>query len=190
MSGQLRFPEKLALSLITWAERYADPAEREWIGAMRAELDAVDGGVAQLRWAAGALPLLWRPYRLDILLFVLCTAAVVLVNYSYPKIATARPIELFFFAQQFYLPLLALLAARSTHRVLAGTGTGVASSLLGFAVLHALGYGVPDASTLLSTGSPGIYVQILLFAIVGAAFGTLGATTVLRLSRRPPVPAS
>ena len=53
----MRFPGKLALALITWAERYADPAEREWIGAMRAELDAVDGGVAQLRWAAGALPL-------------------------------------------------------------------------------------------------------------------------------------
>jgi hypothetical protein len=184
------FPGKLALALITWAERYADPAEREWIGAMRAELDAVDGGAAQLRWAAGALPLLWRPYRLDILLFVLCTAAVVLVNYSYPKFATARPIELFFFAQQIYLPLLGLVAARSAHRVLAGTGTGIAASLLGFAVLDVLGYGAPGASTQLATGSPGIHMQILFFAIVGAAFGTLGATTVLRLSRRAPVPAS
>ena len=120
MSGHMRFPGKLARALVTWAERYADPAEREWIGAMRAELDAVDGGAAQLRWAAGALPLLWRPYRSDILLFVLCTAAVVLVNYLYPKFASARPIELFFFGQQFYLPLLGLLAARSAHGVLVG----------------------------------------------------------------------
>ena len=190
MSRQMQFPGKVALSLITWAERYADPTEREWIGAMRAELDAVDGGVAQLRWAAGALPLLWRPYRTDILLFLLCTAAVVLVNYWYPKFATARPVELFFFAQQFYVPLLGLLAARLAHRVIAGTVTGIAASLLGFAVLHVLGYGAPGASTQLATGSPGMYTQILLFVIVGAAFGTLGATTVLRLSRRALVPAS
>ena len=185
----MRFPGKVALSMITWAERYADPVEREWIGAMRAELDAIDGGVAQLRWAAGALPLLWRPYRTDILLFLLCTAAVVLVNYSYPKFATARPVELIFFAQQFYLPLLGLLAARLAHRVLAGTVTGIAASLVGFAVLHVLGYGAPDASTSLATGSLGMYTQILFFTIVGAAFGTLGAATVLRLSRRGPVPA-
>ena len=190
MSGPLRFAGKVARSLITWAERYADPAEREWIGAMRAELDSVDGGVAQLRWAAGALPLLWRPYRSDILVFLFCTAAVVLVNYSYPKFASARPVELFFFAQQFYMPLLGLLAARMAHRVLAGTVTGVAASLLGFAVLHVLGYGAPDASTQLATGSPGAYVQILFFAIIGAAFGTLGATTVSRLSRRSTIAAT
>jgi hypothetical protein len=186
----MRFAGKIARSLITWAERYADPAEREWIGAMRAELGAVDGGVAQLRWAAGALPLLWRPYRTDVLLFVLCTAAVVLANYSYPKFATARPIELLFFAQQFYLPLLGLVAARLAHRVLAGTATGVAASLLAFAVLHMLGYGALHAPTLLATGTPVIYVQILFFAVIGAAFGTLGATTVLRLSRRSTIAAA
>lgn len=45
---------KVARALIAWVERYADPADREWIGAMRAELDVIDGGLAQLRWAAGA----------------------------------------------------------------------------------------------------------------------------------------
>ena len=169
---------KFANSLTAWVERHADPADRVWIAAIRAELDVIDGGLAQLRWAAGAVPVLWRPYRVDLFRFMLCIAAVVVANYAYPKFATARPVELFFLVQQLYLPVVGILAAHATRRVLAGTVIGIAVSLLGFGVLYALGYGSPEATTLLASGGSGIYVQVLFFAIVGAAFGTMGAATV------------
>ena len=190
MSGADRLLGKGARSLIAWAERYAEPAEREWIGAMRAELDVIDGGLAQLRWAAGVVPLLWRSYRADILRFAVCTTAVVVANYAYPKFATARPVELFFFAQQFYLPVVGIFVARATRRVLAGTVIGIAMSVLGFGVLHVLGYGMPNATTLLANGSPSMYLQILFFALIGAAFGTLGAAAGLRSSAHAVISAS
>ena len=169
---------KVARSLIAWVERYADPADREWIGAMRAELDVIDGGLAQLRWAAGAVLVLWRPYRVELLRFMLCIAAVVAVNYWYPKVAIRRPVELFFFAQQFYLPMVGILAGHATRRVLAGTLIGIGVSLVGFGVLYTLSYGSPDVMTLLANPGSSIYVQLLFFTIVGAAFGTAGAATV------------
>ena len=168
--------EKMARYLIALVERYAEPSDREWIAAMRAEFDVIDGGLAQLRWAAGALPVLWRPYRVDFLRLMLCIAAVVVSNYTYPTFATARPIELFFFAQQFYLPVVGIVTAHATGRVLAGTAIGIGMSGLGFVVLHVLGYGSPDATVLLANGDPKIYIQILFFAIIGAAFGTAGAS--------------
>lgn len=184
MSGEERAARKVARSLLLWVERHADPADRQWIGGMRAELEVIDGSLAQLSWAAGALPLLWRPYRLDVVRFALCIAVVVVANYAYPKFATSRVVELFFFAQQLYLPAVGSVAAHATRRVLTGTVVGVVVSLLGFGVLHALGYGSPDATRLMANGSPGMYIQILLFALVGAAFGALGAVTLLRTSRQ------
>jgi hypothetical protein len=183
VKGAARPVGRFARWLIAWAERYSDPADREWIGAMRAELDVIDGSLAQLRWAAGVIPLLWRSYRADVVGFVLCTAVVVLANYAYPKFATSRPVELFFFAQQFYLPVIGIIVARATRRVLAGTLMGIALSLLGFGLLHVLGYGSPNTTALLANGSPSIYVEILSFALVGAALGTLGAGVVVRGSR-------
>jgi hypothetical protein len=183
MSSATRLLGKLARSLLAWAERSADPAEREWVRAMRAELDLISGGLAQLSWAVGALPLLWRAYRVDILRCMVCVTAVVAANYAYPWLATAGPMAplraehvLFFFAQQFYLPVVGILAAQATHRLLAGTLIGIALSLLGFAVLHAHVDG-PSASA-------SIYPQILFFALIGAAFGTLGATAGLWTSRQ------
>ena len=169
---------KVARYLISLVERYADPADREWIAAMRAEFDVIDGGLAQLRWAAGALLVLWRPYRGDFLRLMLCIAAVVIANYAYPKFATARSIELFFFAQQLYLPVVGILAVNSTRRVLLGTVHGTGVSLLGLSVLRALGYGTPDVSGLLAIGGASIYVDVLFFAIVGAALGTAAAAVV------------
>jgi hypothetical protein len=169
---------KMARSLIAWVERYADPVDRDWIRALSAELDVIDGGLAQLRWAAGAVVVLWRPYRLGLLRLMLCIAAVVVANYTYPKIATARPLELFFFVQQFYLPVVGILAAHSTRRVLPGMVLGTCVSLIGFGVLYTLGYGTPDATPLIVTGGASVYVQVLFFAIVGAALGTAGATAV------------
>jgi hypothetical protein len=184
MTGETRLPGKVARSLITWAERNADPAAREWLQGMRAELDGIDGDLAQLRWAAGALPLLWRPYRGDFARFLFCIATVVVVNYSYPKFATARPVELLFFAQQFFLPIVGMFAARTTQRILAGTALGIAVSLIGFGVLFVLAFGGPDVTALLASGSPSVYRQILLFGVIGAAFGTLGATTIVSSARR------
>jgi len=169
---------KMARYLIWLVERYADPVDREWIAAMRAEFDVIDGGLAQFRWAAGAVRVLWRPYRIDFLRFMLCIAAVVVANYTYPKFATARSVELFFFAQQLYLPLVGILAANSTRRVLLGTAHGIGVSLVGLGVLHALGYGTPDAPGLQALGGAGIYVDVLFFAIVGAALGTAAAAVV------------
>ena len=181
---------RMARYLIWLVERYADPVDREWIAAMRAEFDVIDGGLAQFRWAAGAVRVLWRPYRVDFLRFMLCIAAVVVANYTYPKFATARSVELFFFAQQFYLPLVGMFAARSTHRVLAGTVLGVAASLVGFAVLFGLAFGGPDVTALLESGNLSTYLQILFFAVIGGAFGTLGATTIVGSSRRALASAS
>ena len=200
MSWTTRLPGKVARSLISWAERSADPAEREWIGAMRAELDQIDGGLAQLRWTAGVVPLLWRSYRVDIVRCMVFVTAVVAANYSFPKFVVtfqvffvnggtntwtrvAAPVELFFFAQQFYLPVVGILVARATRRLVVGTVIGIGLSLLGLGVLHALGYGSASGPTAFAHGSPSVYVEILFFALVGAAFGTLGATVGLRTSR-------
>jgi hypothetical protein len=201
MTWTTRLLQKVARSLISWAERSADPAEREWIQALRAELDLIEGGHAQLRWAAGVMPLLWRSYRADILRSIVCVTAVVVANYAYPKFVVtfqvffvndgtntwtrvADPVELLFFAQQFYLPVVGILVAQATRRLLPGTVIGIGLSLLGLGVLHALGYGSPSATMALANGSPSMNVEILFFALVGAAFGTLGATVGLHTSRR------
>lgn len=184
MNGHDRISRKLARSLIVWIGSHVEPADRDWLAGMRAELEVIDGSLAQLSWAAGALPLLWRPYRLDLIRFALGIAAIVVANYAYPRFATARPIELFFFAQQLYLPMVGIVVARTTGRVLAGTVIGIDVSLIGFGVLHALGYGSPYATMLLATGNPGIYLEILFFTAVGAAFGTLGAVAGLRAPRQ------
>jgi len=174
---------------------------------MRAELDQIDGGLAQLRWTAGVVPLLWRSYRVDIVRCMVCVTAVVAANYSFPKFVVtfdvffindgtntwtrvADPVELFFFAQQFYLPVVGILVARATRRLIPGTVIGIGLSLLGLGVLHALGYGTAMAPMYLANGSPIMDVEILFFALVGAAFGTLGATVGLRTSREAVVRGS
>jgi hypothetical protein len=210
MSWTTRLPGKVARSLIAWAERSADPAEREWVQALRAELNLIDEGLAQLRWATGVMPLLWRSYRADILRWIVCITAVVVANYAYPKVPTVcqvffgaqvvqvffansdgnwtpldcGKIELFFFAQQLYLPVVGILVAQATRRVLAGTLIGMGLSLLGFALLHGLLEGSLIAKTVLATGVASSYMQILFFALVGAALGTLGASAGLRISTR------
>jgi hypothetical protein len=167
--------EKMARCLVTWVARNADATQREWADAMLAELQAIDGGAAQLVWALGGLRLLWRPYGEQAVRMLLCIAAVVVSNYAYTKFATARPITLFFYGQQLYLPLLGSLAYRATQRPWVGALTGAAASVLGFVALHILGYGTTDAASQFATGSPGMYVQILLCLVIGAAFGTAGS---------------
>jgi hypothetical protein len=171
--GELMF-EKMARWLMTWVARNADATQREWADAMIAELEAIGGGAAQLMWALGGLRLLWRPFGEQAVRMLLCIAAVVASNYAYTKFATARPITLFFYGQQLYLPLLGMLAYRMTRRPWVGALTGISASLLGFVVLQILGYGTTGAASSFATGSPGVFVQILLCVVIGAAFGIAG----------------
>ncbi len=53
-----------AHGMLVWAAGRLDPARRPWIEAMRAEIGAIEGGVAQLAWAVGGLRLVWFERRI------------------------------------------------------------------------------------------------------------------------------
>ncbi len=42
-----------ALRLLAWVGKLVDPAQQLWLEALRAELNAIDGGIARLGWAVG-----------------------------------------------------------------------------------------------------------------------------------------
>jgi hypothetical protein len=46
-----------AAAVLAWCAGRVEPSQREWIEALRGELDVVDGGSARLRWALGGLSL-------------------------------------------------------------------------------------------------------------------------------------
>src|SRR5487761_1048372 len=48
-----------AQGLLSWSAKRLGPPRREWIEAVRAELDVIDGGAAQLWWAVGGLRSIW-----------------------------------------------------------------------------------------------------------------------------------
>jgi hypothetical protein len=52
-----------ALRLLAWVGKRVDPAQQLWLEALRAELDAIDGGMARLVWAVGGLRLIWFERR-------------------------------------------------------------------------------------------------------------------------------
>jgi hypothetical protein len=52
-----------ALRLLAWVGKHIDPAQQLWLDALRAELDAIDGGIARLVWAVGGLRLIWFERR-------------------------------------------------------------------------------------------------------------------------------
>src|SRR4051794_35900221 len=54
---------RLAHHVLTWGGRQLAPARRVWIEGLRAELDVIPGGGAQLRWALGGLGVLWTARR-------------------------------------------------------------------------------------------------------------------------------
>ncbi len=58
-------PSGVARTFLAWAAAHLEPADRAWIEAIVAEMDAIDGRVAQLAWAAGGLRLLWTYGRRD-----------------------------------------------------------------------------------------------------------------------------
>lgn len=50
----------LSRVLLDWAARRVHPAQREWIDAVRGELEEVGAGPSQLMWSLGALRLVWQ----------------------------------------------------------------------------------------------------------------------------------
>jgi len=52
-----------ALRLLAWIGKRVDPDQQLWLEALRAELDAIDGGIARLVWAVGGLRLIWFERR-------------------------------------------------------------------------------------------------------------------------------
>ncbi len=49
--------------MLAWVGKHIDPAQQLWLDALRAELAAIDGGIAQLVWAVGGLRLIWFERR-------------------------------------------------------------------------------------------------------------------------------
>jgi hypothetical protein len=58
-----RLASRVALGLLDWAAPRVDAAQRVWVDAMRAELDVIPGGAAQVGWALGGLWLVWLRRR-------------------------------------------------------------------------------------------------------------------------------
>lgn len=52
-----------ARALLGWAVGRLDPSQRVWIQALRAEVDEIGGGWAQLAWAMGGVRLVWVERR-------------------------------------------------------------------------------------------------------------------------------
>lgn len=58
-----RLATLVALRLLAWVGKHIDPAQQLWLDALRAEFDAIDGGLARLVWATGGLRLVWFERR-------------------------------------------------------------------------------------------------------------------------------
>ena len=79
-----RLAKAAARRLLAWVARRVDSTQQTWLEALRAELDAIDGGIAQLVWAVGGLRLIWldrrqhmvdRAYRYSPVLLIVLGAA-------------------------------------------------------------------------------------------------------------------
>jgi hypothetical protein len=57
----------LAVTLLDGLTARLDPARREWLAAVRIELDEVEGGWQRLLWALGGLRLAWAIGKEDVL---------------------------------------------------------------------------------------------------------------------------
>jgi hypothetical protein len=54
-----RLADALARQLLGWLHRRVEPGSREWLDALTAESECADDGWQRLRWALGAVPLVW-----------------------------------------------------------------------------------------------------------------------------------
>jgi hypothetical protein len=58
-----RLAASTARRVLAWSAARLDGNERPWLDALAAELDEIEGGGAQLRWAMGGLRLVWHGGR-------------------------------------------------------------------------------------------------------------------------------
>ncbi len=58
-----RLADRLARQLLRWLHRRVEPGSREWLDALTAESECADNGWQRLRWALGAVPLVWTINR-------------------------------------------------------------------------------------------------------------------------------
>jgi hypothetical protein len=63
LDGLNRLAARLARAVLAWTTGRVDAARRPWLEALAAELDEIDGGLAQLAWALGGLRVLWLDRR-------------------------------------------------------------------------------------------------------------------------------
>jgi len=180
-----RMAAAVARTLLAWAAGRVHPAHREWIEAMRAELDEIEPGGAQLRWALGGVPLVWRdtlvrirrlafpvlalmlllvaPFqRVHVLVPLAACAALILRRVRVPPLASGPPPR-------------ALQAV-----VLAGVGACIALAVYGV-TRYPIGGPSASLSTALFAATLAGYVGIafawpssLVTAGSGLRYGTLG----------------
>jgi hypothetical protein len=99
----------IAKRLLDWITQHVESPQREWIEAVQAELDVIDGGFAQLAWAVGgvriifvrmathnvptrlSLPLERRPTGHGMIFVLVLLLSLLLLASAVPTIATSPP---------------------------------------------------------------------------------------------------
>jgi hypothetical protein len=99
-----RLAARTARRLLAWSAARVDGTEQAWLEALAAELDEIEGGSAQLRWAMGGLRLVWRGGRRQLVSRAYRLSPVVLVVLGVVLLAWVA----FSLAQQYALLALGL----------------------------------------------------------------------------------
>jgi hypothetical protein len=173
--------------IMNWIAARVDPARRDWVEAMRAELCAIDGGWNRLAWALGGFRLLWVFGRTGNVIYgqrgfpalgSVCVSGAVLAGvfwfmfvHHYPANSTAIArvegvLAVYLFATGF-------LAGPARKGFVAGAWIGLASAILG----------VFGGFVMWSEGA---WINPLYYVIAGAIgmlFGGLGGIARSHLSR-------
>jgi hypothetical protein len=206
-----RLARAAARLIVGWCERVADPARRTWLQALRAELDTIEGGPAQLRWALGSLALVRIPRRHEVLktsAFGLVLGAILMVlivwsNVIVPSHESDDEYTAWYLA--FYLGLFVYFGVAGAvfgRGALTGAVTALLSvgiALLTFIVIDNLfldtvmtqpdkmaGFaasGMTSARDYVNQGNPGIFVVLLFVMLIGAVCGALGGAIRSRVAR-------
>jgi hypothetical protein len=183
----------LAYRLLTWVGGRLDPDRRVWLDGLRAELDAIEGGGEQLRWAVDGLRLLWTERGHTMLaesrvwanIWDTCAfgvalgaleVALLVAWHDLPDEAVPwRGLATFLLV---YFAVAGLFAGRRTGTVARGAIAGLVTGLLAvlfFVLTLAVVYHLNRISAL--GGLP-------FFGLIGAVCGALGALAARPLRRR------
>jgi hypothetical protein len=206
-----RLASDAARLIVSCCERFADPARRTWQQALRAELDTIDSGPAQLRWALGSLALIRLPGRHAVLktsAFGLVLGAILMVlivwsNVIVPSHESDDEYTVWYLA--FYLGLFVYFGVAGAvfgRGALTGAVTALLSvgiALLTFIVIDNLfldtvmtqpdkmaGFaasGMTSARDYVNQGNPSILVVLPFVMLIGAVCGALGGAIRSRVAR-------